>query len=61
MCVLLIILPMTFIAWSFLDFSVSTSYFPDVEDRYVCSMFMIEGIFSSCSFNPEYMVASSML
>ena len=46
--VLLIILSMSFLVCSSLDFVVSTSHLPDVEDRYVFSMFVTEGRFLSC-------------
>ena len=45
----------------FCFFVVITSHFTNVDERYVCSIFVTEGRFSSFSFNPEYIVFSSML
>ena len=60
-CVLLIISSMPFLACSFFYFVANTTYFPEVEDRYVGSMCVTEGKFTRFSFNPEYMVSSPML
>ena len=59
--VLLMRLSISCLACSFCFFVVITSHFPDVDDRYVFSMFVTEGIFSSLYFKPEYLVSSSML
>lgn len=48
--VLLIIASMLFLVYS-----------PDVANMYVGLIFVMEERFSSLSFNPEYMVSSSML
>ena len=52
---------MSCLACSFCFFVVMTSHFPDVDDIYVFLVFVINGRFSSISFNLEYTVSSSML
>ena len=59
--VLLMRSSMSCLACSFLGFVVITSHFPEVDKRDILSMLVIEGRFSSFSFNPEYIVYSSML
>ena len=51
----------SWLVYSFCFFVVTTSQFPDVDNRYIFSIFVTDGIFSCFSINPEYIVSSSML
>ena len=54
-------LSISWLVCSFCFFVVTTSHFPDVDNRYIFSIFVTDGIFSCFSINPEYIVSSSML
>ena len=50
--VMLLIMPsISFLVHSFFNFVVSTIHFPEVEDRYISSIFMTERNYSILSFN----------
>ena len=58
--VLLMRSPMSCFAYSFFGFVVITNHFPEIDERYFFSMLVTEGRFSSISFNPEYIMSSSI-